>query len=512
MMKSSSSVQTIIRGLVLTFLFALGISPGQAQQDLHIYYDAFHETFRAMRGDKEVEEYSVRKGNQIFLHTENYNNFIYELEVLQRNKPTANKTNMGFTSLMSMLSPTGGLPTDIFSGLAGGSGSADMFENLFPKASGYMDGADIQVQQLMSAYDASISNIRKLEKNINVLQNELKEIEDNMRNRNQILAYINDLKYNPNIPPVKIGELITKELESLLPKGDARITTSPRQQALDDMIRVGEKYRAEVSKLAELDAQAQQIDESTPKLKTLKTLIHDSHRDTKLVAEALTAQEGNLRKEVARDAGKEFQIQATIRQEYEAIINNSFSHTYRTQANDSDLELQVIFIARDSTNRPVSSGRQEIAPININVYGGLQINASVGVNFGQFGNSPQTYFVRDSFLRAENESNFIPFLTTSVHFYFQSRKKLSFGGTFGVGMALSNSENLETPTFFLGPSVIIGKNQSFTVSMGAMGGRIRRLSQGYQVGDRYSSDANVVPTKTKYELGYYVGISFNMGG
>ncbi len=514
MMKSPSTVQNIIRGLLLTFTLALGVQAGQAQQDLHIYYDAFHETFRAMRGDKEVEEYSVRKGNQIFLHTENYNNFIYELEVLQRNKPTANKNNMGFTSLMSMLSPAGGMmPTDIFSGLAGGTESANMFENLFPKSSGYMDGADIQVQQLMSAYDASITTIRKLEKQISYVQNNLKEIEESTRRRDQILKYVHDLKYNPNIPPVKIGELITKELKPLLPKDDnASVTTSPRQEELKSLIQYGEQYRTEVKKLAELDVQAQEIPEGTPKLKTLKTLIHNSHRDTKLVSDVLTSQEATLKKEVARDAGKEFEIQTTIRQEYEAIINNTFSHTYRTQANDNDLELQLVFIARDSTNRPISSGRQEIAPINITVYGGLQINASVGVNFGQFANPPQTYFVRDSFLRSENESNFIPFLTTSVHFYFQSRKNLSFGGTFGVGMALSNSENLETPTFFLGPSVIIGKSQSFTVSAGAMGGRIRRLSQGYQVGDRYSSDANVVPTKTKYELGYYVGISFNMGG
>ena len=168
-------------------------------------------------------------------------------------------------------------------------------------------------------------------------------------------------------------------------------------------------------------------------------------------------------------------------------------------------------MARDSTNRPISSGRQEMAPINIEVYGGLQVNASVGVSFGQFAKSPQTYFVRDSFLRAEDESNFIPFLATNIHFYFQSRRNLSYGGTFGVGMALTNNDNMETPTFFLGPSVIFGKSQSFTVSAGAMGGRIRRLSQGYSVGDRYSSDANVVPTKTKFELGHFIGISFNMG-
>lgn len=510
MIEHTSSLSQAIRGLLLTCLFGLTLQPGNTQ-DLHIYYDAFHETFRAMRGDKPVEEYSVKKGNQIFLHTENYNNFIYELEVLQRNKPSANKTNMGFTSLISMLSPAGGLPTDLFSGLAGGTGSANMFESLFPKSSGFMDDADEQVQQVMIAYEASITEIRKLEKGLAYIQQQLKEIEENMRRRDQILGYIHDLKYNPNIPPVKIGELVTKELEALLPKGENRVTTSPRQQNLEDLISITDKYRIEVDRLADLDMKAQDIPASTPKLNTLKNLIKDSHRDTELVATALENQQTTLRQQVAKEAGKEFEIQATIRQEYEAITNNTFSHTYRTQANDNDLELQVVFIARDSTNRPISSGRQEMAPINIEVYGGLQINASVGVSFGQFANSPQTYYVRDTFLRAESESNFIPFLSTNIHFYFQNRRNLSYGGTFGVGMALTNNENLEMPTFFLGPSVIIGKNQSFTISAGAMGGRIRRLSQGYSVGDRYSSDANVVPTKTKFELGYFVGISFNLG-
>lgn len=505
-----STIVKAIRGLVLACLSLLILQPAQGQ-DLHIYYDAFHETFRAMRGDKEVEEYAVKKGNQIFLHTENYNNFIYELEVLQRNKPTANKTNMGFTSLMSMLSPGGAMPSNIFASLTGGTGSANMFENLFPKNSGFMDGAEEQVQQVMFSYESSINEIRKLEKSLAFIQQQLKEIEDNLRRRDQVMAYIHDLKYNPNIPPVKIGELVTRELEAMLPKGDQKVTTSPRQQNLEDLIKNTDKYRLEVDKLAELDSTARQFPDSDPKLKALKSLIRESHHDTELVAQALEAQKSTLQRQVAMEAGKEFAIQATIRQEYEAITNNTFSHTYRTQANENDLELQVVFIARDSTNRPISSGRQEMAPINIEVYGGLQINASVGVNFGQFATSPQTYYVRDSFLRAEDESNIIPFLTTSVHFYFQSKRNMSYGGSFGVGMALTNNENLETPTFFLGPSVIIGKNQSFTVSAGAMGGRIRRLSQGYSVGDRYSSDANVVPTKTKYELGYYLGISFNMG-
>ncbi len=507
--RTSTSFWTL-RGLLLAFMLGMALQPVQAQ-DLHIYYDAFHETFRAMRGDKPVEEYAVKKGNQVFLHTENYNNFIYELEVLQRNKPSANKTNMGFTSLISMLSPAGGLPTDLFSGLTGGTGNANLFEKLLSKESGFRDEADEQVQRVMIEYEASITEIRKLEKSLGFIQQQLKELDENIRRRDQVLSYIHDLKYNPNIPPVKIGELITQELESLLPKGDSKVTTSPRQQNLEDLIKISDKYRIEVNHLAHLDTLAREIPESTPKLKTLKNLIQDGHRDTEMVAQALEAQQATLRQQIAKEAGKEFEIQATIRQEYEAITNNTFSHTYRTQAKDNDLELQVVFIARDSTNRPISSGRQEMAPINIEVYGGLQINASVGVSFGQFATPPQTYFVRDSFLRAENESNIIPFLATSVHFYFQSRRNLSYGGSFGVGMALTNNDNLETPTFFLGPSVIIGKSQSFTVSAGAMGGRIRRLSQGYKVGDRYSSDANVVPTKTKYELGYYIGISFNMG-
>ena len=119
-----------IRHILIPALCLIGFAHVQAQ-DLHIYYDAFHETFRAVRGDKEVEEYTVKKGNQIFLHVDNYNNFIYELEVLQRNKPTANKSNMGFSSLMSMMSPAGGMGMggDIFGSLGGGTGAANIIRD-----------------------------------------------------------------------------------------------------------------------------------------------------------------------------------------------------------------------------------------------------------------------------------------------------------------------------------------------------------------------------------------------
>ena len=55
-----------------------------------------------------------------------------------------------------------------------------------------------------------------------------------------------------------------------------------------------------------------------------------------------------------------------------------------------------------------------------------------------------------------------------------------------------------------------GKSERIVLNAGLMGGKTEKLSQGYQLGDRYVSDANLAPTTAVYALGYYVGVSFNL--
>ena len=64
--------------------------------------------------------------------------------------------------------------------------------------------------------------------------------------------------------------------------------------------------------------------------------------------------------------------------------------------------------------------------------------------------------------------------------------------------------------FLLGPSLIFGQSERIALSAGLMGGRTDRLGQGYQVGDSLISEAGTVPLRSVYELGFFVGLSFNV--
>jgi len=153
----------------------------------------------------------------------------------------------------------------------------------------------------------------------------------------------------------------------------------------------------------------------------------------------------------------------------------------------------------------------QLAPIKIPVYGGIKINASVGVNFGQYFNKPQTYFLKDSTIVGEDGDSFLPFITSFVHFYPQGRKSVSVGGSLGIGIPLSGAESgFQSTTFFLGPSLFFGTGERLVVNFGLMGGKVNRLSRGYEVGDDFVGDESFIPLQSLYELGLFAGFSFNI--
>jgi hypothetical protein len=154
----------------------------------------------------------------------------------------------------------------------------------------------------------------------------------------------------------------------------------------------------------------------------------------------------------------------------------------------------------------------ELTPVVVNVFGGMRVRASVGLNFGQFFSRPQTFFIRDSVLQSSNKDAFVPVMTSFVHFYAPSPRAVSIAGTFGVGFPLGGGENLQAISFFLGSSLLFGKGERIVLNAGIMGGKKEQLSQGYKIGDAYGLESIEAPTTSVYALGYYLGVSFNLAG
>ena len=64
--------------LCLIYCFGLLYLPAQ---DLHIYYDTQTESLKYVSGGTEILQPEVAKGSNVFLHIQNYNNYLYEVEV-----------------------------------------------------------------------------------------------------------------------------------------------------------------------------------------------------------------------------------------------------------------------------------------------------------------------------------------------------------------------------------------------------------------------------------------------
>ena len=85
-------------------------------------------------------------------------------------------------------------------------------------------------------------------------------------------------------------------------------------------------------------------------------------------------------------------------------------------------------------------------------------------------------------IEAENEDSFYPNITSYFHFFPQSAGNFTLGGTFGIGLPLTDQGRGQSASFVLGASLIIGKSDQVIFSAGLMGGRNEQLDNGFSIG------------------------------
>jgi len=200
---------------------------------------------------------------------------------------------------------------------------------------------------------------------------------------------------------------------------------------------------------------------------------------------------------------------ADLRYEFEAINSNDFSYTYRTTAKEDAIIFNVKFKKKALGENEVTTNKT-IAPIEVAISGGFKLNASLGLSFGGFNETPQDYFVREETIKADDIGGLKPLLTSFLHFYKQSNGNTSLGGSVGIGFPLAGDRNITSLSFLAGPALMIGKSSRIVISAGVMAGQVDRLAQGYEIGDTFISEVDNVPVKQVYELGFFVGISYNL--
>jgi len=534
--------------LILSLLLALAaVVPQSLAQDLHVHYDAHRDSLYFLQNGKPVASPMVRKGNNVILHVSNYNNYLYDVEVKKpiATDAMAQRSAAGFLGgvaggnfnplqlLLGTSGPFSGV-SSLLKGLSGAFSNDDASsESGFVSAGQSNDIANKEQQARLaelkrhfSQFEAVWQNAEKKAQDISKVQ---KEMEAHLQ-MIQVQAFaaeeLERIRHIQQIEPRQIKQLSQRYMKSIFGYDD------PAQLGIGEIMEAAnagatlqldqQRYASLMAQYAE-EAMAVKLagmvfsdpryDFSGSNIFQLRSLADKAVKTTTDNINAYKANLQAIESALPAAAGLSAQQLAKIQTEYLILMQNDFSKTFRHTAEDDDMQLQMVFSPLDSAAETVVAVKTP-EPVKINVYGGLQIKPAIGLGFGGFFQQPQNYFVRDSLILSSNRDAVTPYLSSFIHFYPKSRGETSLGGSLGVGVPLSGNDNaglLDAVSFFVGPSVVLGRNRGVVLSFSLMGGKVNRLAEGFTTGDYFEGPTELLKTESVYRLGYALGVSFNLG-
>lgn len=508
---------------ILFILYLISSNVILKAQDLHVFYDAHTKELTYQRNGISIEKPKVKKGESIVFRLHNFNNFLYSAKV-ESNAEQIQLAGTPLSLINTELVGNGGsqgikglLPFN-FSAATGINETKDI------SFDGYGYGSDVEMssnlKQMKSSLDFALQEMRSAEKQLKFVDEDVDDYLTSKAVNKIIIQELNNLKTNPRLQPMQIKKLSLEYLEKIFNKTPSKelsldeiIKNADSKQLIKGLInehnKAAAKYNSGKSQLTSV-AEKFKMYEDDEDVQTLKKTT------TKLLAISVNSEmiieknKKRLEELYAHEEKKDLQELVALRYEYEAIANNDFAEVIRIPAEGDLLNIKIKLIPKNGLNGGNNLESIVHPEIKIPVYGGIKINTSMGISFGKFLDQPNTFFIQDSIVGSQPKDKFTPLITSFLHFYPQSRGQVSFGGSFGIGIPINGENALSSISFLLGPSMIIGKSESIVISAGIMGSKIEKLAKGFQIGDRVANDALALPMYSSYELGYYIGLSFNL--
>ena len=512
--------------IIITISFCLNLN----SQDLHIFYDVAKDTiiYEFQNEFIDYEQVNLKKNRQAILHITNYNDYLYDVEIKSDQSvnftiPSAGtealfqsgNSKAAFDQLKDLANPFGSSLTMKESIAAekekDGFGDADV-------ATYSMEEKKRQeaIQVQLVKYEQTLQEMDKKINTINALGFRIEKSLQGKKINAMVTDELETLRYHPGLSPEKIRMLSMEYMETVLrvsEKSDPNALTLGNliNQADEDSDLSGDilDYQEKVGEL-EGDLMALKTSKEVLKVLSLAQTLQVPIETSYLNAEnSVNKFKGNAQKLSSKaDTVADVSLKSliSIRYLYEEMKEHKFEKTYTI---NSDADLKVLNVTLKPNEKGLASGAttKSLNTIQIPVYGGIKVNASIGLSFASYFDQPEQFFTRDSVILSEELDPFSPIITSFFHFYSQGKRQVTVGGTFGLGVGLGG-ETGGLQTYFFGPSLIMGKTQRVVLSTGLTAGKVSRLGGGFEVGDIYTEEDP--PTKSVYDLGYFFGISFNI--
>lgn len=513
---------------LLYLLLCVRLLPAQS---LHVYYDLFADSVSYQKDGQPVKNPKIRKGDRVIVHFTEFNPYLYTAtsEVDQRHADDW----AGGGSLSAFASMVPGL-----SALIPGMGATPAADPNAPPPMSFLDVPLIRLgqtsfklkdlfsnsrgtEQLLEQAKIQLQELSQVQAEMAEIYQEIQVMEKSEQASRLAAKHLDFLLHNPQLKPSLIKRVSMEYLTLIFPEKSADALQ------LDDAFKWQERPAAKrrlvqnlEAKQRDFDALLLQLNPVTQQLSDLdlgSPALDEFTRDLRAVSGQGKSFRQQLEAYVAAQAKKQMQDLSleemmSLQLRFRELATQTFTYDCAVEIENDVAIVTTTFSPRDTLDsqwKPADRSPR-VKTLKLETRGGLRINTGFGVGFSQFFDPEQKFSVRDNAIVADGGSKVQPSLATYLHFYAAGRTGVALAGTFGLGIPLSGG-NISALNFFLGPSLLFGRGQRIVLSAGLTTGPVERLAKGFKAGDAFDPDNGDIPLQTRYELGYFLGISFNMG-
>lgn len=501
----------IIRYLViLLFIFPSFLLNGQ---DLIVEYNLYNDEIKYFQNGKEIHKPYVSLSKNIIVRVKEFNHYVTKAKLVSNSSDYSQSSSIGSSDFKAQ-----GNPMQSISNMITGLGLSSSLQESYDDINASRGMLDIEGQDIKKRYEVALKEFNAVEEQINRYSNKIQLLLKSEKSKRLALTDITTLKNNSFIRPSRVKELIEEEIEYAFAKlPDEKITVNDlvsdpmdaSRSTIANYKKSIEKYNSLLTEWSIIKTEISNYSNSSN-----NDYLHHVSENASLVHNEISTHindfdESSLNAlEESIDMDNNITLLAELRQVYEELNSSDFTYSFApVQAEKDEIELNISF------QRKTEFGEYENyknVKQTIPVSGAWKISGGVGLCFGALQNERYKYSLRDQTIVADELDQFVPIVSSFMHFYKTSPRNINLGGSFGVGLPVLGGSSLQSASFFLGPTIIIGQSNRFLITVGAMGAKAERLTKGFSPGDQFPFFEDALPTNSRYELGYFLGLSFNV--
>lgn len=486
----------------------------QQPNGLILQFDLFTNEVVYLREGQKQSNPQLKQGENLYIIIKEFNPYVMNTQIEVNKENGLSSLNYNSSGYEGEIQNFSGI-SNLFGGLSLGNNIQEIF-NSIPSTRG---STTVEIAKAKQKFSALLESLSIVERNINDAQGRIKKIEKVESSRALALNDIHDLKMNSHIRPSRLKELIEEEINYAFAKKEGEKINI--EDLLDsDNIQLSFKeavseYNSEREKYLNLSKDWNDFNNSIQLLDIInEDLQFDFIKNTtdSIAYTIKTNAQSKFSEKIDANYIDQLVINpkelAQLRRTLEEIQSGIFIYKHPPiQATGEQMHIEIN-VKINEENNGFTDYKNLVQ--NISVAGNWKITGGLGLAFGVLQDPSYTYTTRSGILIAEENDQFIPMITSFAHFYRQSPSSIKLGGSFGVGFPLSGGSGFSSASFFLGPTLVIGRKQKFLLTAGVMGSKVERLGGGLQVGDSIEILSGEIPLNSKYELGYFIGISYDL--